>query len=479
MLELPRELYLMICEYLKPTTDLTRLAGVCKDHYLAVQQPRYREVNITSYRSLIELVQTLQKVPVVSHISPHQRRTWFTLSDAQLSERDIKHLNIVLDERKEGTKILGVILSNFIGAVSRKCYAVKITLSLRVVGAALVKQLEASEVPNVTKLKLLLGSCHPSRCYSGEHSAWSDQVWDFVFSGSTFPDLESVYLDTSSDHQDLRNLEANNPGSLEYATQHENFLSGEHINKPRAATPFYGLRSMKQIIFQRMRYLDALALESIFASDVIPKRLTRLEIVECSSLHPVRDLMELSAVLQKALPLVQTLKLHLHELDVYYDDADEEMVEYESEYTSRINEHPEDHLCNIIRELGQNIRSLDIAVPFACSRMFLAPEKNPQINATTQQLPSIPLHPRDRLQERVLAEGYKYRKLTCWHGVCRKAHDWEKMSSLANGQTGNHSWLLLYPDKYSGSWHLSGYSPVKFIPNESSTERTSEVSVLQ
>lgn len=68
MLDLPRELYLMICSDLG-TKELKQLAGVSRDHYLAVQQPLFLRARITSFGALVKLVSTLTKPPVVSQIS--------------------------------------------------------------------------------------------------------------------------------------------------------------------------------------------------------------------------------------------------------------------------------------------------------------------------------------------------------------------------------------------------------------------------
>lgn len=85
-LDLPRELYLEVCSYLQPS-DLTGLAGVSRDSYLAVQGPLYTSIKITAYGNLIKLVHTLKGVPVVSQVSPQRRLRWHKLSDAQLRER--------------------------------------------------------------------------------------------------------------------------------------------------------------------------------------------------------------------------------------------------------------------------------------------------------------------------------------------------------------------------------------------------------
>ena len=68
LLQLPRELYLMVANLLTPV-ELTKLAGVSRDNYLAAQQPLYTNIRLTSYSSLVKLVGTLMKVPMVSHIS--------------------------------------------------------------------------------------------------------------------------------------------------------------------------------------------------------------------------------------------------------------------------------------------------------------------------------------------------------------------------------------------------------------------------
>lgn len=68
LLQLPRELYLMVANLLAPV-ELTKLAGVSRDNYLAAQQPLYTNIRLTSYSSLVKLVGTLMKVPMVSHIS--------------------------------------------------------------------------------------------------------------------------------------------------------------------------------------------------------------------------------------------------------------------------------------------------------------------------------------------------------------------------------------------------------------------------
>jgi len=446
----------MVCSYLTPT-DVARLAGVSRDHYLAVQQPLYERIDITAYASLIKLVDTLRRVPVVSHISPQQRLRWFKLSDEQLRERDIKYLDLVLDRRKDGSKITGAIVANCIGAISRKCYSTKILLTLNEMPSDFVKQLERFGLPNVCKLTLFLGSSMPAG-YGQQSAAW--KIWDFAFAGTTFPDLRDVYINTVAES------EAGIAGSLEEsvteADDHAYDYDSHPITEPITAGPFYGLRKLESIRLTHNTYLDVPILQSLFGSEIIPARLTKLEIVDCPNLHPVKHLAALSTLLERALQLVQHLKLHLCKLD-HFDDGETFL---DTRYAAKINDHPEHHFCNIIRELGQKIQSLDLAVPFACDRMFPPAARMPRAATTLPNFPSIPLHPIGTLSDRVLSEKYRMRRLICWHGICRRAHLWEDMVGGEKGASGEVSWLMLYPPKDLGSWHFSGYSPVTFDANE-------------
>lgn len=148
LLDLPRELFLGVCKDFS-LTDFSRLSRVSRDLYLAVQEPLYSRLQIRSYGALVQLVSTLTKAPVVSRISTKQRQRWHQLSDAQLCERDIKHLDITLDGESDSQKITGAVVARCIGAVSRKCYRAKITLHLHSFWDDLMKQLQPFALPNV------------------------------------------------------------------------------------------------------------------------------------------------------------------------------------------------------------------------------------------------------------------------------------------------------------------------------------------
>lgn len=81
--------------------------------------------------------------------------------------------------------------------------------------------------------------------------------------------------------------------------------------------------------------------------------------------------------------------------------------------------------------------------------------------------PPISREPLATLPARLLAAGYKYRRLICWNYACfdtGEGHedDWELMKALASDQGEWFSWELVNDPKELGSWHVSGYQPVAF-----------------
>ena len=129
MLDLPRELYLEITDYLNPKQKST-LARLSKNHYLAVQEPLYTHASINAWPKLVVLVRTLMKAPIVSSLSVKQRLNWHKLSDQQLRERSIKTLQITIKSSitKNAT---GADLARMVGAISRVSPGVKIYLQLQ------------------------------------------------------------------------------------------------------------------------------------------------------------------------------------------------------------------------------------------------------------------------------------------------------------------------------------------------------------
>jgi hypothetical protein len=198
MLELPRELYLMICSLLKPTgmgrvaypisqrlnrakeltndTDLTRLARVSRDHYLAVQHRLFGHIKVYSFESLVKLLGTVVKVPIVSHISAEQRRYWHKLSDAELRERDIRSLQIELDCRKD-SRIVGAIVERCVSGIVRKCPDVTIHMVLYSIWRNSMKQLAMASLPNVRSLEVFASGRHMD---SADMGSLRTDMWDLV-----------------------------------------------------------------------------------------------------------------------------------------------------------------------------------------------------------------------------------------------------------------------------------------------------------
>lgn len=67
MLDIPRELFLMICTYLSPQ-DLAKLT-LSRNTYVTTQPVLYRTVKLPTYTALIKFTRTLMQAPVVSHLT--------------------------------------------------------------------------------------------------------------------------------------------------------------------------------------------------------------------------------------------------------------------------------------------------------------------------------------------------------------------------------------------------------------------------
>lgn len=165
-------------------------------------------------------------------------------------------------------------------------------------------------------------------------------------------------------------------------------------------------------------------------------------------------------LLQRGLQLLHHLKLHLQPLPPLSSrDWDYDQMKYANE----IQEHPEHHLCNVIREVGQNIKSLDLALPLVCSQIFLPqPSKGGQDDRGELRFPVMPREPAETLPARVMAEGCRYRRLICWDGFCRDGGKWEEMQDLASLQGEGISWEITSAQDECSSWHLSGCLPVMY-----------------
>lgn len=229
--------------------------------------------------------------------------------------------------------------------------------------------------------------------------------------------------------------------------------SPSHKTHQINSIPLSGLRKMERIRISNDVMLKHANLNDIFASTEFLGRLTSLEIENCARIGQIPALRTLSTLLQRTLPTLKHLLIHLISKPEYLDDPT-----WQSEYTNMLAQDPTIHLCAIVRSLGQKIDSLDLALPFACNRMFL-PYKRSKTDSThtsdsTQSL--IAREPLATLPNRLLAPGIKYRRLICWQSVCMDQHAWEEMRSYAVNQGSNMSWELVSDAANQGSWHVGG-----------------------
>ncbi|KAH9827747.1 hypothetical protein Tdes44962_MAKER09654 [Teratosphaeria destructans] len=448
-LDLPRELFLSVCSYLAPT-ELTSLAGVSRDNYLAVQQPLFHRIQLTRYGNLIKLVHTLQQIPIVSPISLAQRQRWHRLSDEQLCDRDIRHLRLELDGLREGDRITGTILATCLGAIARKCFRVKIELILKGAWPGFVRQLENHSIPNVASLTLYVATNRSTR----------DRIWELLLSGSYFTDLRSLYLNTMADSDD--SLPRTLYDSIGYAEHSSASQIRQSAVKPLG--PFSGLRNMETILLNHVDILNDQLLGLLFCSDTIPKRLKRLEIVNCPKLHPIRDLKAIATLLRRSLRVVDTLKFHTCVLSQAEIDEGSPTITY----ANQIQDTPANHICNIIRDVGKRVPILDLALPYICTRILQPPTKRPITHESQRDYPHISYEPYETLPRRMVDAGFKHRRVLSLHGICRDAHGWDELCHLASEQDDGVSWELLFSSEEDdrGSWHVGGCLPVFYTADE-------------
>ncbi|KXS97194.1 hypothetical protein AC578_884 [Pseudocercospora eumusae] len=452
MLDLPRELYLDITDYLNPKQTST-LARLSKDHYLAVQEPLYAHVSINAWPKLVILVRTLMKPPIVSSLSAKQRLNWHKLSDQQLRERSIKTLEIAL--KSSVTKnATGSDLARMVGAISRGIPGVKIHLQLQGAWYTMLRQLQNLSLPDVVHLTMHLG--YSTSEPNWRHGETEINLWDMCFGGSVLPDLRQIEVDTKHASPETR------PTTLAEACT---FRPGRYpsvLNRDGCDT-LYGLEKMESISLNYNHLLTSSVLESLFDSNIIPQNLTRVNITNCPSLHQSLDIAALSMLLHRGLRLLQHLKLHVQPHRSDTDDA-------KKTYCSEINENPHRHLCNVVREAGQQIKYLDLALPFACKNIFLPIPQSKRDRVEPRKHPHVPYAPPGTLPDRLIAEGYRHRRLIVWDGICRESHDWREMKQAADDQGERVSWEMVGSAENCASWHIDGCLPLEY-PSDDVLER--------
>ena len=130
-----------------------------------------------------------------------------------------------------------------------------------------------------------------------------------------------------------------------------------------------------------------------------------------------------------------------------------------------LQDPPPPHFCDFVRVLGQNIHHLDLALPFACRRMFLPPKPSSYYTYTAsgqRGAPTIQREPLMTLPQRLIDHGFKYRHLICWEGVCFEQHDWDEMAPCAGAQGTEYSWEIVNDTEDKASWHVGKHDAVHF-----------------
>lgn len=112
---------------------------------------------------------------------------------------------------------------------------------------------------------------------------------------------------------------------------------------------------------------------------------------------------------------------------------------------------------SIHRSVGQNIKILDLALPYACNRMFV-PTSNvgtETVGDSRETADYFLNHPQG-----LLAVGYLYRRIM-FQSICREAHDFDAMTALASNQNTKIGWELVYEEGKRAAWCIGGYEPIE------------------
>lgn len=332
------------------------------------------------------------------------------------------------------------LVGQMLGAVARKCPRIHVKLQIEHPWPSLLEELQRSPMPHVHELVAFLGPKMSPTCGAYFRTLFCG--------GEALPDLSVLNINTipASPAQ-----VANNP--LDRMLKTNSLTSGSHFHKTRRTNPtsLRGLRKMESIRISNDVMLTKATLNDIFSSSEVFGHLTSLEIENCARIGQIPALRSLSTLLQRTLPTLKHLKIHLISKPEYLDGP-----KWQHDYTNMLAQDPTTHLCAIVRSLGQKIDSLDLALPFACNRMFLPYKRSNTDSTHTNESTQSPIarEPLATLPNRLLGRGIKYRRLICWQGVCMDQHGWEDMASYAVNQGSNMSWELVGDAANQGSWHV-------------------------
>jgi hypothetical protein len=283
-----------------------------------------------------------------------------------------------------------------------------------------------------------------------DNTAYRSDSWSFLLGGHVFPDLLQLETDGFS----------NEPmGQLPTIGQQLAFaedVAGHKSSRHTQTDISLGrLRRLQTLKLHGDTLIDQPLLLSLFGSTEVPTCLTTLEIVNCPKLLFAKNRDTWTTLLQRSLttlPALRKLKLHIAETPYKRPD-----IAYES------HEDTPPHFCDFVRAFGQKIQHLDLALPYACRRMFLPPKPASTYTYCGQSgVPTILREPLATLPQRLVDQGFKYRRLISLFEVCYQQHNWDAMVSCASAQGTEYSWEIVSDRENKASWHVGMHDAVHF-----------------
>lgn len=382
---------------------------------------------------------------------PRQLERWQLLPESALCERVIAYLdvNIVPQTSEDQNSRNSYHIASLLTAIARKSPRVETTL--RLTDNDLTSTQAATGIVFPRVCRAIVSSCSERRRSSRSES------WSVLLGGRIFPDLRQ--LETNGFPRESRDLTARPLTIEEQLSCAEDVVHKfKHLENFQPDASFEGLKHLQTLKIEGDVTLNQPLLLSLLGSVNVPAHLTSLEIAYCPNLLFAKNATTWSTLLQRSLttlPELRKLKLHIME-----DPYEKPSLAY-----PHFQGPPSAHFCDFVRLLGQNIQHLDLALPFACRRMFLPPKPSSHYTYSASEqrgAPGIPREPLMTLPQRLIDQGFQYRRLICWEGICYEHHDWNAMAPCAGAQGTEYSWEIVNDVLNKASWHVGLHDAVHF-----------------
>lgn len=380
-----------------------------------------------------------------------QLERWQLLPDSALCERVVAYLdvNIVPRTSEDQNPRNSYHVASLLTAIARKSPRVETTLRLTDNDLTSTQAATGILFPRVCRAIV-------SSCSEGRRSSRSES-WSLLLGGRILPDLRQ--LETNGFPRESRALTARSLTIEEQLSCAEDVVHKfKHLENFQPDASFEGLKHLQTLKIEGDVTLNQPFLLSLLGSVNVPTHLTSLEIIYCPNLLFAKNTTTWSTLLQRSLTTLPALwKLKLHIMEDPYEKAG---LAY-----PHFHEPPSSHFCDTVRLFGQNIQHLDLALPFACRRMFLPPKPSSHYTHTASEqrgAPGISRKPLMTLPQRLIDQGFKYRRLICWEGVCYEHHDWDVMPPCAGAQGTEYSWEIVNDVLNKASWHVGLHDAVHF-----------------